>query len=172
LQFVTDVALLMPAIGTWFLVCSNPKLLTDVSIMKLDWQPQYRSARQVWNFPLQSLTLIWAVANNTQVTGVSLQVWYVACTFACCSDKTELPLICSFRGYLLLWIKVWCHFSQILHPRDWQSLIVCLLLKQLMHSSLFFTILYFLSFDNCLNVLHCDTVCEPLQTSHVSLTLT
>lgn len=161
----------MPVLGTWFLVCFNPNIHTDDSVMKLDWELKSRIARQVWNLPLQSLTLIWAAANNTQVNDDSLKVWYVACTFSCCVDKHELPLICSFGESLLLWMKVWCNFPQILNPRDWQSFIICLLLKQLMHSLLFFTILYFSSFDNCLNVLHYDTLCEPLQTSHVSLTL-
>jgi len=49
---------------------------------------------------------------------------------------------------------------------------MCLLLKQLMHNLLFVTTMYFSSFHNCLNVLHCDTVCESLQTLHIGLTLT
>ena len=49
---------------------------------------------------------------------------------------------------------------------------MCLLLKQLMHNLLSFTILYFSSFDICLNMLHCVTVRETSQTSYVSLTLT
>jgi len=130
----------MPVIGTWFLICNNPSFLTDDSVMKLDWQPLSRSAQQVWNFPLQSLTLIWAVAHSTQFTGDSLNAWYVACSFSCCYDKSWLPLLYFPERSLFLWINVWWHFPQILHPRDWQSFIMRLLLKQLMQ----FVVLHYL----------------------------
>jgi len=145
---VRAVASLMPIIGTWFLVCFSPNLTAD-SVMKLDWGPQSRSARQVWRFPLQSVTLICAVTNNTNVTDDSLKVWYVACRFSCCCDKPWSPLLCSLVRSLFLRINVWCHFPQILQPWHWQSFIVCLLLKQLMHNLLFLTTLYLSSSDNC-----------------------
>ena len=112
------------------------------------------------SFPLQSLILTWAVANSTQAIGDSFSEWYVAWTFPCGCDTVWFLLVCSCTRSLFLWSKVWCHFPHMLHPWEWQSLITCLLLKQLMHNLLFLTILYFSSLGNCLNVLHCDVGCE------------
>ena len=88
--------------GIWFLICSSPKLLTVDSVMKLDWDPQSSRAQQVCNFPLQSLTLIWAVANKTQVTGVSLNVWYVAWIFSC---GGRYSVVCWVRVVIVRVIK-------------------------------------------------------------------
>jgi len=104
--------------------------------------------------------------------GDSLKVWYIAFRFSCCCDKPWPSItVLSWKVFISV-NQSMMPLSTDLQPWDWQSFIMCLLLKQLMHNLLSLTTLYFSSFDSCLNVQHCDTVCESLQTSHIGLTLT
>ena len=168
LQLVTDVALLMPVIGTRFPVCSNPNLLTVDSVMKLDCDPKSNSAQQMCSFPLQSLILTWTVANNTHAIGDSLDEWYVACTFLCCCDRSWLLLLCSWEKSIPVKQCVMPLSTYIASMR--MTIFNHVFVTQTVNAQL--VILdYFSSLDNCFKVLHCDVECDSLQTSQVSLIL-